>query len=187
MMFKKTLLVAFAGSVLLLTGCTHTPKDRQADGVIAGEAGNGDAAGDASARSYAMNGGDAFNGQNRMGAEGDNSQMAGNDLTVYFPFDSNKIEPKYNQPLIAESNYLLGHPGAHIRLAGNTDTRGSREYNIALGWRRAQAVAQFLEQHGVNGKQLALVSYGKERPAVYGSTEADFALNRRTNLVFEAR
>ncbi len=183
MMKKINLVLAcgLIGSAMILSGCTRTPKDARAKQMAANAAA---ANGDQSAQSYGVNGDGQFQGQN-MAANASGDQ-AGNDMTVYFAFDSNNIDTKYTTALAEEANYLLSHPGARTRLAGNTDVRGSREYNIALGWRRAQAVAQFLEQHGVSAKQLALVSYGKERPAVTGNTDADYSLNRRTNLVFES-
>lgn len=183
---KKLQLVLMSACVsvsLVLTGCTTTPKDQSAQLAANNQAGS--AAENDAAQSYGMNGQNQFQGENL--ADNAQTNLATKDLTVYFDFDSNSIAQKYADALTAEANYLLAHPNAHVRLAGNTDVRGSREYNIALGWRRAQVVAQFLEQHGVSAKQLAMVSYGKERPATYGSTDADYALNRRTNMVFESR
>ena len=74
-----------------------------------------------------------------------------------------------------QANYLAMHPGVKVRLEGHTDARGSAEYNIALGWRRAQSVAQRLEMQGVHPDQIKIVSYGKEKPAVLGDTAAAYA------------
>ena len=86
-----------------------------------------------------------------------------------------------------QANFLASHPNAKIRLEGNTDNRGSREYNIGLGWRRDQSVARILEQQGVRSTQIQMVSYGKERPAVDGNNERVWSLNRRVNFIYKAR
>ena len=83
-----------------------------------------------------------------------------------------------------QATYLIDHPGVKIRLAGNTDERGSREYNIALGWRRAKAVASILEQNGISPSQMVLISYGEERPVAFCHQEKCYKLNRRVNLTY---
>ena len=85
-----------------------------------------------------------------------------------------------------QANYLASHPNAKIRLEGNTDDRGTQEYNIGLGWRRDQSVARILQQQGVSPKQIQMVSYGKLRPAVPGENEKAWGLNRRVNMVYKA-
>ena len=87
--------------------------------------------------------------------------------------------------LMLQANYLVANPKATVRLEGNTDERGSREYNIGLGWRRDQSVARLLEQQGVSPDQIKMVSYGKERPVAFGHNEAAWKLNRTVNLVYE--
>jgi len=88
--------------------------------------------------------------------------------------------------LRAQANYISTHASAHIRLEGNTDSRGSREYNVALGWRRAVAVSKLLEQYGVLSKQMTVISYGEEKPVAFGHTAKDYALNRRVDLIYKA-
>lgn len=104
----------------------------------------------------------------------------------YFGLNKSTIKPAYMASIDAQANYLLSHPHARIRIEGNTDERGSREYNISLGWRRSKAVARLMRQLGVPRKQLVLVSYGEEKPIALGSNEAAWRLNRRANLVYEA-
>ena len=104
----------------------------------------------------------------------------------YFAFDSNEVSPADYKAISIQSNYLVTHPNAKVRLEGNTDDRGSREYNVGLGWRRDQAVARLLEQQGVQPNQINMVSYGKERPASMGNDDAAFSLNRRVELVYES-
>ncbi len=103
--------------------------------------------------------------------------------TVYFGYDSSEIQAEYVPIVAAHAAYLTKYPAAHIRLEGNTDERGSREYNIGLGERRAQAVRKALMLQGVADGQITTVSYGEERPAAEGHDEAAYAQNRRVVLV----
>ena len=82
--------------------------------------------------------------------------------------------------------FLQQHPSAHVLLEGNTDERGSREYNIALGERRANAVIDIFRLAGVKPQQIRVVSYGQEKPAAMGHNEESWRLNRRVELSFEA-
>lgn len=148
----------------------------------------------------AMNGTNSSNGATAYGVGADssfqtaqssrggmhvNSLTAPSNQTYYFSFDSNQIKSSDMRALEAQANYLASHPNARIRLEGNTDNRGSREYNVALGWRRDQAVDHFFTERGVSPKQIQMVSYGKEHPAVTGNTPQDWALNRRVNLIYK--
>lgn len=115
-----------------------------------------------------------------------NSLVAPTNQTYYFDCDNVELHPMDLKAILVQSNYLAIHPTAKVCLEGNTDNRGSREYNIGLGWRQDQAVAHILEQEGVSPNQIYLVSYGKERPAVMGNNEDIWRLNRRVNLIYEA-
>lgn len=108
------------------------------------------------------------------------------DQIYLFAFDNSQLAKKYIPSLNAQARYLLNHPRAVIMLAGHTDSKGSREYNIALGERRANSVAHLLRLIGVPSKQVRVVSYGEERPVSFGSTASDFKLNRRVELTYEA-
>lgn len=113
--------------------------------------------------------------------------VGGDNQTYYFDFDRSKILADAIVSIKAQADYLIAHPDARVRLEGNTDNRGSREYNIALGWRRDQTVQHIMLQDGVAPKQIVMLSYGKERPAVVGDNEAAWAKNRRVNLIYEAK
>lgn len=104
--------------------------------------------------------------------------------TVYFDFDKDEVKMEYRDIVTANARYLAANPRAHVRLEGNTDERGSREYNIGLGERRAQAVKQAMLLQGAAAAQLATVSYGEERPVATGSDEESWALNRRVEIVY---
>ena len=103
---------------------------------------------------------------------------------VYFDYDSSEIPQDYLAVVSANAAYLVKYPTARTRLEGNTDERGSREYNIGLGERRAQVVRRALMAQGVADAQITTVSYGEERPAVEGQDEAAYAKNRRVEFVY---
>jgi peptidoglycan-associated lipoprotein len=105
---------------------------------------------------------------------------------VYFDFDSAEIKGEGTDIVAAHAKYLAGHTGTRVRLEGHTDERGSREYNIGLGERRAQAVRRALLLQGAADGQISTVSYGEERPAAAGHDEASWAKNRRVEIVYLA-
>ena len=103
---------------------------------------------------------------------------------IYFDFDSSQIRDEYVELVKHHGKYLALHSGVSIRLEGHTDERGSREYNVALADRRAQAVKKLLLFQGASSDQVDIISYGEEKPAVFGSDEESWALNRRAELVY---
>jgi peptidoglycan-associated lipoprotein len=103
---------------------------------------------------------------------------------VYFDFDSAEIKGAGTDVVAAHAKYLAAHPATRVRLEGHTDERGSREYNIGLGERRAQSVRRALLLQGASDVQISTVSYGEERPAVPGHDEAAWAKNRRVEIVY---
>lgn len=105
----------------------------------------------------------------------------------YFDYDSNAVHQDDLAAIRSNGNYLLTHPNAKIMLEGHTDPRGSREYNIGLGERRAKAVAAILTDQGVSPAQISVVSYGAEKLATPGRSESDYQLDRRVVLVYFKR
>jgi peptidoglycan-associated lipoprotein len=103
-------------------------------------------------------------------------------MVVYFDYDSSDIKSEYSAVVAAHAKYLATSSSLKARLEGSTDERGSREYNIGLGERRAQAVRRALLLQGVTEAQITTLSYGEERPAVSGSDEAAYAKNRRVEF-----
>jgi peptidoglycan-associated lipoprotein len=103
---------------------------------------------------------------------------------VYFDYDRAEIKAEYVPIVTAHAKYLNTGATVKVRLEGHSDERGSREYNIGLGERRAQAVRRALMLQGVTEAQITTVSYGEERPAVQGSDESAYAKNRRVELVY---
>jgi len=117
------------------------------------------------------------------GASGPNTQQTAQRI-IYFDFDSSDIRNEYVDVIAAHGRYLAGNATVRVRLEGHTDERGSREYNIGLGERRAQTVKRALMLQGVQEAQIATVSYGEERPAAAGSDEAAWSKNRRVEMVY---
>lgn len=108
-----------------------------------------------------------------------------NNQVVYFDFDRSAIRSDAYSVLDEHADFLVKNPGQSIVIEGHTDRRGTPEYNIALGERRAKSVETYLLNAGVNPSQMSVVSYGEEKPAVMGDTEAAFAKNRRGVLVYQ--
>jgi peptidoglycan-associated lipoprotein len=104
-------------------------------------------------------------------------------MTVfYFEFDRSDLSAEARAALVHHANYLKSNPSARYRLEGHADERGTREYNLALGERRAQAVERYLQVQGVSSNQLETISYGEENPVDTRTTEAAHALNRRVEV-----
>lgn len=103
---------------------------------------------------------------------------------IYFDFDRSEVKPEFMAVVQAHAQYLSGNPNARVTLEGHTDERGSREYNIALGNRRAQAVRRMLMFHGVADRQVETVSFGEEKPAARGQNEEAWARNRRVEILY---
>ncbi|SFM87194.1 peptidoglycan-associated lipoprotein [Izhakiella capsodis] len=142
------------------------------------------------------------NDQSGMGADGANGAgMTNGDMSsseqaslqmqqlqrnniVYFGLDKYAVTPEYMQMLDQHAAFLRNNPSYKVTIEGNADERGTPEYNIALGERRANAVKMYLQGKGVAADQMSVVSYGKEKPAVLGHNEAAYAKNRRAVLVY---
>lgn len=101
---------------------------------------------------------------------------------VYFDFAKNSLRQDASESLVKKVDILRAHPSIHLRIAGHADERGSDEYNLALGARRATAVKDFLVSYGVQPERLEIVSFGEERPADPRSTEEAWAKNRRAEF-----
>ncbi len=103
---------------------------------------------------------------------------------IYFDFDQSTIRSDFIEVLRAHAAYLISNRSATLMIEGHADERGSREYNIGLGERRANAIRSFLEAEGVPGTQITTISYGEERPAAFGNDEPSWSENRRGVLVY---
>lgn len=130
--------------------------------------------------------GQGLGGEGALGADG--QPLTQEQLlaihTYHFAYDSADIAANDKPAVIAQAHYLAANPSKHVLLAGNTDSRGSPEYNIDLGWRRAQAVEDLMLLNGVSKSQIQLVSYGEEKPVAFGDTEDAYQQNRRVDLTY---
>ena len=106
---------------------------------------------------------------------------------MLFGYDSYELDGTARATLIRHAQWLRGNPGVRVTLEGHCDERGTREYNLALGDRRANSAKNFLASQGIDVARLATISYGKERPAVDGSDEAVWAQNRRAVTMVMSR
>jgi peptidoglycan-associated lipoprotein len=104
--------------------------------------------------------------------------------SVYFGFDEYTVQTKYQKMLSAHASYLKANPTQKMIIQGNTDERGTAEYNLALGQRRSDAVRKSLNLMGVSDNQMEAVSFGKEKPKSEGDNEAAWAENRRADIVY---
>lgn len=169
---------ACLATLLLVVGCggnQATLPDFES-GSGSGQGGGGESGGSTSG----LEGGGGI-GESELTAE---QQRLIEDLVVYFEFDRSEIQSRFNDMLAAHGQYLSNNPQTRVRLEGHADERGTREYNIGLGERRAQAVRRVLMLQGASADQISTVSYGEERPAATGSDEEAYRLNRRVEIVY---
>lgn len=113
------------------------------------------------------------------------ASMAPAARSIYFGFDNILVDDRYREMIMAHSNYLLTHPAAEMKIQGNTDERGGREYNLALGNRRAREVRRLMTLLGAAPRQIDAVSFGKERPAAPCHNESCWEKNRRADIVYQ--
>lgn len=175
-------LVPLLLSALLFTGCESIPgmsDDDAAGSELAPvtEAGQG-TAGEGSTMSAA---------EERPAWSGsplENPESPLYTKVIYFDYDVDQVRSDYYEVVVAHGEYLATNPAVTVTLEGHADERGSREYNIALGERRANSVRQILLAQGVSDSQIITISYGEERPAVIGGNEASWSQNRRAVLLY---
>jgi peptidoglycan-associated lipoprotein len=166
----KLVWAALAISALLFGGCSSMQSSEEAP---VGDATGGAGGGAAGAR-----------GSQWTGGALDDPSSPLSKRVVYFEYDSAEMLPDSRDILRAHGSYLSSNRSTRISIEGHCDERGSREYNLALGERRAQTVKRYLEAEGVSSSQMSIVSYGEERPANPGSGESAWAENRRGVLVY---
>jgi peptidoglycan-associated lipoprotein len=175
------LAVAILPVVLLLNGCGTTGESEQEQGAVAG---GGAAAGEEAAASAAKaTEAEATPQEEEASKKSPLEEGMLAQRVVYFEFDSSVVHDDSIPLLKAHAQYITSN-GSSITLEGHADERGTREYNIALGERRADAVRRILMANGVGANQIKVVSYGEERPAVLGHDESAWSKNRRAELVY---
>ncbi len=175
---NRNLLVVLFAATLALAGCPSRTKP--------GDTSPAETAGSSNSGSGVSTGGVATvnaGGGSSQGAVGPDGALAAQRV-IYFDFDSSDIRNEYVDVIAAHGRFLAGNATVRVRLEGHTDERGSREYNIGLGERRAQTVKRALALQGVQEAQIATVSYGEERPAAAGTDEPAWSKNRRVEIVY---
>jgi peptidoglycan-associated lipoprotein len=181
---KRMLTIALVlTGVALLAGCPkkHNTKDYPQAGSQVGTDSSTAANADGAQTSTSPFGSDAANGARGIPGEGTGALAR---KVIYFDFDKSEIKPEFADILSTAAKNLTANPGMKLKLEGNTDNRGTREYNIGLGERRAQAVRRALMLQGVTEAQVSTVSFGAERPAADGDDEAAWSQNRRVEVVY---
>lgn len=182
-MLKRFSLIAVVGA--LVVGCSSGVKlddvpveDKAASSTVAGGGLAGGAGGAGGVGQSGVTG--VSLDQDGRGVAG----PAGVSRLVYFDYDSYVVKPEYQSVIEAHARYIKAGNGRRVMIEGHTDERGGREYNLALGQKRAEAVRRSLALMGVSDNQVEAVSFGKEKPAVQGGSEEAHAQNRRAELSY---
>jgi peptidoglycan-associated lipoprotein len=172
--FRTTALSALTIALTALTVSCAKPKKPDTD------AGNqmGGTAGESAPSTPAIENKD--NSTDPLGS--DSGNIAGLS-TIFFEYDQARLTNDARSKLAANADWIKGHPAFTIQIEGHTDSRGSVEYNLTLGERRAKAVKTYLEGLGIDGKRMNIISYGEEKPIVQGDGETAWSKNRRANFV----
>lgn len=159
--FNRNHLIALIAAASI-AGCSSTPEDTSAGSTMGTDT-----------TSYETTTPSSSLGQTDPALQG---------RVVYFDFDRYDIRYDSEAVLSAHAAYLSANPGARLRVEGHADERGTREYNMALGERRAKAAAAYLASKGASSSQIEVISYGEERPVSVGHDESSWAQNRRAEL-----
>ncbi len=162
-------LTALVGVLLMLAACGNRPETAAGGPTGLGGFGGPGAPAGISASRFGP------------GSQQDLAATAGD--RIFFAFDSAEVTPEAQLILQRQAEWLKRYPNVTVTVEGHTDERGTREYNLALGERRAQAARNVLVALGISASRMSTISYGKERPEVPGSTEEAYAQNRRAVTV----
>ena len=190
MKLNKTYL-ALAMMAILATGCSSTEEEGSladtAQGTDASTSGynDGSMSGSQFGSGNGYNSGAGYGSGSNLGPEFSDPNNPLSKQTIYFELDSSQVKQEFVPVVAAHAQYLASHPAQHVILAGHADERGSSEYNIALGEQRAKSVERMMRSQGVNAGQLEIVSYGEEKPAVSGSGESAWQMNRRVEVGYQ--
>ena len=192
--FRLALVLASAAALAACGGTVGTVEDTETGSAsetsdTASTSGTGDdsVSGATTTAAAGTSGADAATEGGFEGHPLDNPDSALGARTIYFEFDSSDVPESERATIEAHARYLSEHAGALLTLEGHADERGSREYNIALGERRAEAVRKLMTLLGAADPQIRTISYGEERPAADGHDESAWGLNRRVEIVYRVR
>lgn len=167
----NVLTISMVAGMLALTGCSAKRKSSEVVVAPMGVAGMG-------VNGYYGGGATVSNNASIVNAAATTAN------TVYFAYDSSEINAHGQSVLSQQAQFLQANPEARVQIAGHTDERGSREYNMALGERRAKSAQAYLTSQGVDISRTEAVSFGEDQPAVQGNSEEAYAKNRRAELSY---
>ena len=170
-------IFALFAVVAFLAACETAPKDA-GDAAGSGASGSSDTSSSSSSSSSASGGSTSSSSGSSTMTKDEELVSIGN--KVYFVFDSSALSADAKSTLNAQAAFLRSNPSVRITVEGHADERGTREYNLALGDRRASAARDFLVAQGIDGARIKTISYGKERPEMVGSNDEAWAKNRRS-------
>ena len=181
---RENTIILLLVSLFVLSGCESTGEvkpveveernpDGQVDGAQAGEGQDG-------ASTSGVGAAGQFEGHPL-----DNPSSPLSTRTIYFEYNSSEIKSEFQESILAHGTYLGENPNAMVTLEGHTDERGSREYNVGLGERRAQSVRRLLLFQGAVDRQVEVISYGEEKPANEGHEEIHYTENRRVEFIYK--
>ncbi|MEL6869027.1 MAG: peptidoglycan-associated lipoprotein Pal [Pseudomonadota bacterium] len=175
-MHKTALIISLAA--FALAGCPSSggPLDSDTGGSVIDDTSGSDGSGTSGVDGSTIRSG-GF-------TDSDAGDTTADSLIIYFEYDKSEVSAQYVDILAGHARRLAADSTQRLRLEGHADERGSREYNIGLGERRAQAVRRLLLIQGASAAQISTVSYGEERPAAFGSTESDYEKNRRVEMSY---
>jgi peptidoglycan-associated lipoprotein len=162
---------------VMLSGCETTEEKK--DDVIIEDQGRSIEEGGTDTQTY---GAEKDDRSTRSALDDPNSPLS--TRIIYFEYDSSEVQAQYRAVVEAHAAYLVANPNVNITLEGHADERGSREYNLALGERRADSIKRQMSLLGASSQQIRIVSYGEERPAIDGHDEYSWSQNRRAEILY---
>ena len=177
----KSRSLAVLAIVAALSGCASTADQADSDAgapVVSVTPGTSSGATSTGVRTDTA-AGRSLDPGNTSASRGDRPDLK---RSVYYEFDRYDVKPEYRALVQSHARWLVANPQARLTIEGNTDERGSREYNVALGQRRAESVTSMMRMMGVKPEQIEAVSFGKEKPRAEGHDEAALAENRRSDF-----
>lgn len=176
-MYRSVIAIFFALSLVACSSAVKLDEVKVEDKSALPVASSGSNTGDRRVSAEDITGANAGN------ASG-NTALAADLRVIYFDYDSYSIKPEFQTAIEANAKYLKANKSRKISIEGHTDERGGREYNLALGQSRAEAVRRAFMVSGVSDDQMEAVSFGKEKPAAQGNSEAAMQKNRRAEIVY---
>ena len=172
-------IFALFAVVAFLAACETAPKDA-GDAAGSGASGSSDTSSSSSSSSSSSASGGSTSSSSGSSTMTKDEELVSIGNKVYFVFDSSALSADAKSTLNAQAAFLRSNPSVRITVEGHADERGTREYNLALGDRRASAARDFLVAQGIDGARIKTISYGKERPEMVGSNDEAWAKNRRS-------